>query len=149
MRNLDFLDGTRGAHASISGVSGVATKTSYATFLLYSLFHSNALGMKADERQKLSTSNVKGESALARHANGRLDARGRAEYAEAGLPSSAFCERWFFAPVWRMSTAPMPDTGGRQEGVNPYLWTMRELAEIVCWLRFRGRRGTSVHSYGL
>jgi DNA helicase HerA-like ATPase len=33
--NLEFLDGTRGAHASISGVSGVATKTSYATFLLY------------------------------------------------------------------------------------------------------------------
>jgi len=39
--NLEFLDGTRGAHASISGVSGVATKTSYATFLLYSLFHSS------------------------------------------------------------------------------------------------------------
>jgi uncharacterized protein len=32
--NLEFMDGTRGAHASISGVSGVATKTSYATFLL-------------------------------------------------------------------------------------------------------------------
>jgi len=42
--NLDFVDGTRGAHASISGISGVATKTSYASFLLYSLFHSGALG---------------------------------------------------------------------------------------------------------
>ena len=36
--NLEFLDGTRGAHVNISGISGVATKTSYATFLLYSLF---------------------------------------------------------------------------------------------------------------
>ena len=45
--NLDFLDGARGAHASISGISGVATKTSYATFLLYSLFHSDALGPDA------------------------------------------------------------------------------------------------------
>jgi hypothetical protein len=45
--NLEFLDGTRGAHLSISGVSGVATKTSYATFLLYSLFHSDALGAEA------------------------------------------------------------------------------------------------------
>jgi DNA helicase HerA-like ATPase len=45
--NLEFLDGSRGAHASISGVSGVATKTSYATFLLYSLFHSGALGADA------------------------------------------------------------------------------------------------------
>ena len=30
--NLDFLDGSRGAHVNISGISGVATKTTYATF---------------------------------------------------------------------------------------------------------------------
>jgi DNA helicase HerA-like ATPase len=45
--NLDFLDGTRGAHVNISGISGVATKTSYATFLLYSLFSSGVLGAEA------------------------------------------------------------------------------------------------------
>ena len=44
--DLDFLDGTRGAHVNISGVSGVATKTSYATFLLYSLFNSGVLGTR-------------------------------------------------------------------------------------------------------
>ncbi len=38
--NLEFLDGTRGGHVSISGVSGVATKTSFALFLLYSIFRS-------------------------------------------------------------------------------------------------------------
>src|SRR5437660_10799506 len=42
--DLDFLDGSRGAHVNISGVSGVATKTSYALFLLYALFHSPVLG---------------------------------------------------------------------------------------------------------
>ena len=42
--NLEFLDGTRGAHVNISGISGVATKTTCAMFLLYSLFHSDALG---------------------------------------------------------------------------------------------------------
>ena len=42
--NLEFLDGTRGAHVNVSGISGVATKTSCAMFLLYSLFHSDALG---------------------------------------------------------------------------------------------------------
>ncbi|MFN4219467.1 MAG: ATP-binding protein [bacterium] len=36
--NLDFLDGTSGAHINIGGMSGVATKTSFATFLLFSLF---------------------------------------------------------------------------------------------------------------
>ena len=35
--DVDFLDGTKGAHVNISGVSGVATKTTYATFLLYGL----------------------------------------------------------------------------------------------------------------
>ena len=42
--NAEFLDGTRGAHVSISGISGVATKTSFATFLLYSVFRSGVLG---------------------------------------------------------------------------------------------------------
>src|SRR2546425_9788506 len=42
--DLGFLDGTRGAHVNISGISGVATKTSYALFLLYALFHSPVLG---------------------------------------------------------------------------------------------------------
>ena len=41
--NLEFLDGTRGAHVNISGISGVATKTTYALFLLYGLFHSSSL----------------------------------------------------------------------------------------------------------
>ncbi|MCS7244265.1 MAG: ATP-binding protein [Candidatus Calescibacterium sp.] len=35
--NLDFVDGTSGAHVNITGMSGVATKTSFATFLLFSL----------------------------------------------------------------------------------------------------------------
>ena len=37
--NLDFLDGRKGAHMNISGVSGIATKTTYSTFLLHSLLH--------------------------------------------------------------------------------------------------------------
>src|SRR5579859_3346546 len=41
--NVDFLNGQRGAHVSISGISGVATKTSFATFLLYSVFRSGVL----------------------------------------------------------------------------------------------------------
>lgn len=36
-----FLNGDRGAHVSISGKSGVATKTSYALFLLYMLFETD------------------------------------------------------------------------------------------------------------
>src|SRR5215472_15727552 len=36
--DFSFLNGEKGGHLSISGISGVATKTSYALFLLYMLF---------------------------------------------------------------------------------------------------------------
>src|SRR3954470_11760752 len=78
--NLEFLDGPRGAHASISGVSGVATKTSYASFILYSLFHSDALGLDAANAKALIF-NVKGEDLLwLDKGNARLTPEGRAEY---------------------------------------------------------------------
>src|SRR5205823_8890429 len=83
--NLEFLDGTRGAHASISGVSGVATKTSYATFLLYSLFHSGALGIEAANAKALIF-NVKGEDLLwLDKPNARLQPQHRSEYDALGL----------------------------------------------------------------
>ena len=53
----------RGAHVNISGISGVATKTSYATFLLYSLFRSGVLGAEAANTKAL-VFNVKGEDLL-------------------------------------------------------------------------------------
>ena len=61
--NMEFLDGTRGAHVSISGISGVATKTSFALFLLHSIFRSGALGARAVNAKALVFS-VKGEDLL-------------------------------------------------------------------------------------
>ena len=84
--NLEFLDGTRGAHASISGVSGVATKTSYATFLLYSLFHSESLGSDAVNSKALIF-NVKGEDLLWLDTpNLRVTETARTQYQRLGLP---------------------------------------------------------------
>jgi DNA helicase HerA-like ATPase len=126
--NLEFLDGTRGAHASISGVSGVATKTSYATFVLYSLFHSGALGLDAANAKALIF-NVKGEDLLwLDKPNARLTPEGRADYERLGLPAGPFQSVAFFAPTRKGSDTPMPDTGSRQEGVQPYVWTLREFA---------------------
>src|SRR5207344_3641216 len=96
--DLDFLDGTKGAHVNISGISGVATKTSYATFLLYSLFHSGVLGAEAVNTKALIF-NVKGEDLLfLDQPNIRLDDRQAARYARVGLPVSAFPSVAFFAP---------------------------------------------------
>ena len=126
--NLDFLDGTRGAHASISGISGVATKTSYATFLLYSLFHSDALGMDAINTRALIF-NVKGEDLLwldkeNSHLNGELTE----EYRRLGLPAGPFESVGFFAPTRRFGDVFMPDVGSRHEGIKAYAWTLREFA---------------------
>jgi hypothetical protein len=126
--NFEFLDGTRGAHLSISGVSGVATKTSYATFLLYALFHSGVLGAQAVNSKALIF-NVKGEDLLwLDRPNLRLSAEARAQYEKLGLPAGPFQSVGLYAPVRKHAAAPMPDTGGRQEGVKPYLWTLREFA---------------------
>ncbi|HWO25511.1 MAG TPA: ATP-binding protein [Kofleriaceae bacterium] len=129
--NVDFLDGTRGAHASISGISGVATKTSYATFLLYSLFHGDALGIDAANARALIF-NVKGEDLLwldkpnVRNADGAL----AEQYARLGLPAGPFDSVGFFAPAHRRSAdVIMPEVGSRHEGVSAYVWTLREVAE--------------------
>ena len=92
--NADFLDGSRGAHVSISGISGVATKTSFATFLLYSVFRSGVLGGDAVNAKALIF-NVKGEDLLfLDHPNTRLDEPTTAGVREAravrrGLPGRA------------------------------------------------------------
>src|SRR5262245_15960947 len=74
--NAEFLDGTRGAHVSISGISGVATKTSFATWLLYSVFRPGVLGGAGDTTNtRALIFNVKGEDLLfLDHPNARLDA---------------------------------------------------------------------------
>ena len=59
--NFEFINGQRGAHVNISGVSGVATKTSYATFLLHSLFTSGVLGSAVVNTRALIF-NVKGRT---------------------------------------------------------------------------------------
>jgi DNA helicase HerA-like ATPase len=127
--NLEFLDGTRGAHASISGVSGVATKTSYATFLLYSLFHSESLGSDAVNSKALIF-NVKGEDLLWLDTpNIGVTEDAREQYRRLDLPVGPFQSVKIFAPAKKGVTTLMPDTGGRATGVEPYVWTLRQFAE--------------------
>ena len=103
--NADFLDGTRGAHVSISGISGVATKTSFATFLLYSVFRSGQLGGDAVNARALIF-NVKGEDLLfLDKPNAGLDAEQRARYETLGLPAQAFESVALFAPVYSHTAA--------------------------------------------
>lgn len=125
--DLDFLDGTRGAHVNISGVSGVATKTTYALFLLYSLFRSEVLGTHR-ANTKAIVFNVKGEDLLwLDKRNARLRPDDEADYARLGLPAEAFDSVALWAPPREDHRGvPVPATEGRQEGVRAYYWTVRE-----------------------
>lgn len=124
--NLEFLDGTRGAHVNISGISGVATKTTYATFLLYSLFTSGVLGADALNTKALIF-NVKGEDLLfLDHPNVDLATDDEARYAKVGLPVGAFPSVEVFAPPRRKDPAARPDVNARAEGVTSFFWTLEQ-----------------------
>ena len=124
--NFEFLDGTRGGHVSISGISGVATKTSFALFLLYAIFNAGVLGRRAVNTKALVFS-VKGEDLLfLDHANTRLDDVQRSRYAALGLPAEPFSSAGFFAPPVPGDTSGRPDVAGRTSGVTPFWWTLAE-----------------------
>ncbi|HEY7282470.1 MAG TPA: ATP-binding protein [Actinomycetota bacterium] len=125
--DLDFLDGSRGAHVNISGISGVATKTTYALFLLYALFHSDVLG-SSRVNTKAIVFNVKGEDLLwLDKPNARLTDADRDDYARLGLPAGAFDSVGLWAPPrGGTGSAAVPQVEGRSEGVQAYYWTVRE-----------------------
>ena len=125
--DLDFLDGTRGAHVNISGISGVATKTTYTLFMLYSLFHSEVLGPHRTNTKAI-VFNVKGEDLLhLDQRNSKLTPDQERDYERLGLPAGPFESVGLWAPVAaRAGGNAIPDTGGRKQGVNAYYWTIRE-----------------------
>jgi len=124
--NVDFLDGTRGAHVNISGISGVATKTTYATFLLYALFNSGALGEDTLNTRAL-VFNVKGEDLLfLDHDNTELSDTDRDKYRELGLMPGAFKSVTVFAPARKGDVNARPDVATRTQGVHAFYWTLAD-----------------------
>ncbi len=132
--DMRFVDGRSGGHVSISGISGVATKTSYALFLLYQLLETeqgmDLLGGRAGrESVRALVFNTKGEDLL------HLD-RANAEFA--GKPEEF--EKWralgienpgpfrsvrLYAPR-QSDSSPNTVSNVRTRktaDVNPYGWT--------------------------
>ena len=102
--DFTFLNGEKGGHLSISGISGVATKTSYALFLLYMLFETTEgrrlLGASSPQTRAL-VFNVKGEDLL------HLD-----------RPNARFARRPEASDQWRALGVAEP---GRFERVRMYV----------------------------
>ena len=125
--NYEFLCGVKGAHINISGISGVATKTSYALFLLYSLFHSRKIEQEVANSHAVIF-NVKGEDLLyLDEPNNKITVEHRQAYEKMDLPCRPFQQVAFYAPPRDTSTL-IPDVV-RSQGVNSFVWSLREFAE--------------------
>jgi DNA helicase HerA-like ATPase len=123
--NLEFIDGTRGAHMNISGISGVATKTSYALFLLYSLLESDVLG-RGGANTKAIVFNVKGEDLLwLDKPNARLDDRAREDYKRLELNAGPFGSVGIWSPARKGSDALAPSSQGRPDA-TAYAWSLSD-----------------------
>jgi DNA helicase HerA-like ATPase len=127
--DLDFFDGRKGGHVSISGVSGVATKTSFALAFVRSLVaHPEILGHAAANLRVL-VFNVKQEDLLwLDKPNSYLTDDARDEWGRLGIDATPFPSVSFWAPP-RDGDLPVPDTDSRTEGVDAFAWTPREFVE--------------------
>ncbi len=140
--NLDFVDGTRGAHVNISGISGVATKTSYALFLLYSLFHDRSGRdgkplLKDPGSARAVVFNVKGEDLLFIDQPNRRVAEEEAQwmsrngaskgrYEALGLHAGPFESCGLHAPPQATPGGTLVADVQQRDGVSPFVWTLRQ-----------------------
>ncbi len=128
--DLDFVDGSRGAHVNISGISGVATKSSYALFFLYMLLETEAgqgaLGVHAANTRAV-VFNVKGEDLMfIDRPNARMSQEARERWAQLRVSTpGAFSDVTLYSPRAAGDTGQVvPDIRSRDRAsVVAYGWT--------------------------
>jgi hypothetical protein len=131
--DCDFLLGPEAAHLNISGVSGLATKTSAVEFLLASIFqrfpaHKGTVGAVCF--------NVKGPDLCFLDQPGDVTPQDLRLYERLGLRAEPFADVRYFAPlrpdgVNLNTLRTHPDLAGNTE---PLVWGLREVldfAEVV------------------
>lgn len=105
--NSDFLIGPEGAHLNISGISGLATKTSYAMFLLNAL-QQQTIKMDDDDKTKSVAyifMNVKGRDLLTiDKPSNMLTSKDREMYERMGLDTVPFKNVKYFYPYGERGT---------------------------------------------
>ena len=129
--DLDFFDGRKGGHMSISGISGVATKTSFALFFLRMLTGLRDIVGESGVNMRVLVFNVKGEDLLwLDKPNALFDDDARQKWEALGVEPTPFPSVAFWAPPRKKSgDVLLPDVAGRQEGVQPFAWTPREFID--------------------
>ncbi len=143
--NYDFINGREGAHVSISGMSGIATKTSYALFLLYSIFQ------KADDKDKIHgiIFNVKGKDLLwIDKKNKKFSEEEKEKFNRLGLKPEPFKKVGFYSPPEKYGSE-VPSSRDRFEDIRLYRWSMYEFAKegLLKFLFAEGDEGVSTLNY--
>ncbi|PMP93103.1 MAG: ATP-binding protein [Hydrogenobaculum sp.] len=119
--NYNFINGKDGAHISISGMSGVATKTSYSLFLI------NSIIQKSQDMPKFVIFNVKGKDLLfLDKENVRFKEEDREKFEMMGLEPKPFKDVAFYCPPEKPdSQNPM---GAARYDVDKYGFSMKDFA---------------------
>jgi uncharacterized protein len=128
--DADFLLGPEAAHLNITGVSGLATKTSAVEWMLQSIF---AHFPEAKGSIAAVTFNVKGPDLCFLDQPGELDATDRALYERCGVPDEPFGNVRYYAPFksdgFTLNT--LRSNEALLDNVNPLTWGLREVLQFA------------------
>jgi uncharacterized protein len=128
--DADFLVGPEAAHLNITGVSGLATKTSAVEFILASLF---AHFPAAKGSVAAVCFNVKGPDLCYLDQAGDLDATDLAMYDRLRVPARPFENVRYFAPYKAdlVSLNTLRSNEALQHNVTPLTWGLREVLQFA------------------
>ena len=128
--DADFLVGPEAAHCNITGVSGLATKTSAVEWLLASIF----AHFPASKGPVAAVCfNVKGPDLLFLDQPGALEDADRAMHEQLGVPAEPFANVKYFAPLTAkgMSLATLRSNDALQHNVAALTWGLREVMQYA------------------
>jgi DNA helicase HerA-like ATPase len=128
--DADFLLGPEAAHLNISGVSGLATKTSAVEWILSSIF-SHFPAQKGSVASVCF--NVKGPDLCFLDQPGDIDDADRALYDKCGVPPAPFANVRYYAPFkadgFTLNT--LRSNEALSDNVLPLTWGLREVLQYA------------------
>lgn len=128
--DADFLLGPEAAHLNITGVSGLATKTSAVEWMLQSIF---AHFPEAKGSIAAVTFNVKGPDLCFLDQPGELDETDRALYERCGVPDEPFRHVRYYAP-FKSDGFTLNTLRSNEKllgNVSPLTWGLREVLQFA------------------
>lgn len=119
--NSKFLLGSEGAHLNISGISGLAAKTSYAMFLMKSIQDTYSASADEDDSVAFVLFNVKGKDLMAiDRINDTLDEATISEYENLEMSKEPFKKVKYYIPYYDHKSAKQSTYLSRDD-INSYV----------------------------